>query len=530
MAPSSPQPQARQAASASRRAGVIPVERWFWFLAEENAQGIALPVTLLFALLVRWCVALHGYSGQGSPPIYGDYEAQRHWMELTVHLPPSQWYFYDLSYWGLDYPPLTAFQSWACGWVAHLINPSWVALDQSRGIETHTSKLFMRSTVLVLEALIYVPAVVLLLQSRQIQANWIAKQAAIFSVLLQPCLILIDHGHFQYNAVMLGFLVWTVYFAAREQYLVMAACFCCSLMFKQMALYFAPAVFAFLLAKCFRSPYGVRLFVQLGLVVIVTFGVMLLPWMGSSAQLQQILFRVFPVARGLYEDKVANVWCAANVAVKLRSMFAAPVLLRLAAAATSVAFAPSCIHLFLAVKRAVSGQALVAADAVKLLCYALVNCSLAFFLFSFQVHEKSILLPLAPALLLIHEEPWAVNWFVQVALFSMYPLLFKDGLQIPYWVMAVGWSMLRSCPACPADKRTPLAVLNAQWVSTLVMVAIHVANMYVPPPPSLPDLYVVLNVVFSCTMFVLFFAYFNYRQLTLSLVRVRTTRSKKKDN
>ncbi|KAJ2044124.1 Glucosyltransferase-like protein, partial [Coemansia sp. S155-1] len=126
--------------------------------------------------------------------------------------------------------------------------------------------------------------------------------------------------------------------------------------------------------------------------------------------------------------------------------------------------------------------------------------------------------------------PWAVNWFVQVALFSMYPLLFKDGLQIPYWVMAIGWSMLRSCPACPADKRTPLAVLNAQWLSMLVMVAIHAANMLLPPPPSLPDLYVVLNVLFSCAMFVLFFAYFNYRQLTLALVRVRATRSKKKDN
>lgn len=24
-------------------------------------------------------------------------------------------YFYDLPYWGLDYPPLTAYHSWICG-------------------------------------------------------------------------------------------------------------------------------------------------------------------------------------------------------------------------------------------------------------------------------------------------------------------------------------------------------------------------------------------------------------------------------
>lgn len=47
--------------------------------------------------------------------MHGDFEAQRHWMELTIHLPPTKWYFYDLQYWGLDYPPLTAYHSWLLG-------------------------------------------------------------------------------------------------------------------------------------------------------------------------------------------------------------------------------------------------------------------------------------------------------------------------------------------------------------------------------------------------------------------------------
>lgn len=44
------------------------------------------------------------------------------------------------------------------------INASWFALDTSRGIETATSKLFMRSTVFVSEALIYIPAVLVFCQ------------------------------------------------------------------------------------------------------------------------------------------------------------------------------------------------------------------------------------------------------------------------------------------------------------------------------------------------------------------------------
>ena len=38
------------------------------------------------ALLVRWGVSLWPHSGQGKPPLYGDYEAQRHWQEVTTNL------------------------------------------------------------------------------------------------------------------------------------------------------------------------------------------------------------------------------------------------------------------------------------------------------------------------------------------------------------------------------------------------------------------------------------------------------------
>ena len=51
------------------------------------------------------------HAGQGNPPMHGDFEAQRHWMEVSVSLPPREWYVNgtdnNLQYWGLDYPPLT---------------------------------------------------------------------------------------------------------------------------------------------------------------------------------------------------------------------------------------------------------------------------------------------------------------------------------------------------------------------------------------------------------------------------------------
>jgi hypothetical protein len=47
---------------------------------------------VLFAVALRVFVGLGGHSGRNSPPMYGDFEAQRHWMELTTALPSNAWY------------------------------------------------------------------------------------------------------------------------------------------------------------------------------------------------------------------------------------------------------------------------------------------------------------------------------------------------------------------------------------------------------------------------------------------------------
>lgn len=105
--------------------------------------------------------------------------------------------------------------------------------------------------------------------------------------------------------------------------------FCLALGFKQMALYYSPAVFAFLLGRCFTEKNGLVLFVKLGISVIATFALLFSPWLGSFDNIKQVFVRIFPVARGLYEDKVANVWCAINVVIKLRQIMSVESTVRL---------------------------------------------------------------------------------------------------------------------------------------------------------------------------------------------------------
>ncbi|KFM83411.1 Dolichyl pyrophosphate Man9GlcNAc2 alpha-1,3-glucosyltransferase, partial [Stegodyphus mimosarum] len=152
---------------------------------------------VLLSIIVRWAVSRFPYSGAGKPPMYGDYEAQRHWMEITVNLPVNEWYKNstknDLLYWGLDYPPLTAYHSMICGYLAKWLNPDWVALYTSRGYESYHHKIFMRSTVLAADLLFYIPVI---LYWTFIRRPFKLRDKAIAACLclLYPGLILIDHG------------------------------------------------------------------------------------------------------------------------------------------------------------------------------------------------------------------------------------------------------------------------------------------------------------------------------------------------
>jgi len=125
--------QAIVTAADGSKSPAFPLASFFWPARGGVSQWIVLPVILLIVGLFRWSTALWPYSGtlfcvvdftnsnvfQGfqAPPMHGDFEAQRHWLEITTHLPASQWYFYDLEWWGLDYPPLTAYHSWLLGYM-----------------------------------------------------------------------------------------------------------------------------------------------------------------------------------------------------------------------------------------------------------------------------------------------------------------------------------------------------------------------------------------------------------------------------
>ncbi|KAH8281838.1 hypothetical protein KR054_003192 [Drosophila jambulina] len=451
--------------------------------------------TACLGLAVRSIISLYSYSGFNTPPMHGDYEAQRHWQEVTVNLDVGEWYTNssnnDLMYWGLDYPPLTAYHSYIVGRIGKAIDPRFVELHKSRGFESPEHKRFMRSTVVAADILAYLPAllaVCLCLDKSSLSND---KLFLFMLMVTYPGQILIDNGHFQYNNISLGLAAAAVAAILGGRLSLASFFFTLALNYKQMELYHSLPFFAFLLGECVnQKSFGafVARLSRIGAIVLATFGVLWSPWLGSLHRALGVLQRLFPVARGVFEDKVANVWCAINVVWKLKKHLLNDQMALVCVGCTLIAALPTNIALFRT--RSKLGFLL-----------ALFNTSLAFFLFSFQVHEKTILLAALPALFLLKWWPNEMLLFLEVSVFSMLPLLARDELLLPALVSTVTFHLIFKCLR---PERS-----NVANISNVVMIVIVAASLLIPAPERFPDLWPLIISVISCGHFFLFFVWGN---------------------
>jgi len=544
---------------------------------------------LVCVIILRLLVALHPHSGQdnyhGSKTSYGgDYEAQRHWMELTLHVPLREWYTHDVQYWGLDYPPLTAYVSYLCGYVSHsLVGAESVALYTSRygTLETptllytdttytnirsiqYTHKAFMRLTVVFLEIVIFFTIVVILAKRLSVittitTTNRIMFRFILLSTLMQPSLILIDHGHFQYNNVCLGLSLWAIHYMTQSMTQFYPSClmgsifFCLALNFKQMTLYYAPAIFFYLLGRCFNHPIrhvglvnnrplsfyvqtltiSMKRIFMLGISVLFTFFILWYPFVyyrdSSTTTVVESIFtivqRLFPFQRGMFEGKVANIWCTLSIRpISIRSRIPTQYQPLAALIVTSILIVPFCIVLFylglsVPLIEQPTNTTNLSRQHVKTLLWGCTGTALSFFLASFQVHEKSILLAMTPASLFICEYPSFILWLSGVAVWSMWHLLNVDRLSIAYSACGLLFYVIL-LPVLQLEKienrprQTDIwnvlgsyASFGRRWmymifISTIIlMILLHVAELVYIPPSHMPDLFPMIWSITGCAMF-----------------------------
>ncbi|RYG43536.1 hypothetical protein EON68_00255 [archaeon] len=389
--------------------------------------------------------------------------------------------------------------------------------------------------------------------------RWMRAGASAFIVACCPALLVIDHGHFQYNNVSLCAALVGMLAAAHDHGALAALAFTLALNYKQIALYYAPAFFVVLLAaavargtaslraRCCaaRAPAPARSRMPtpwlstlttvacLGAIVLGVTAALWAPFCVRQAAGQcghgvsVVLHRLFPFNRSIFEDKVSNIWCALDPLLRWRARIYAGVpgvrsTVSAVCAATTLLLASPALRTLWRTARTPPPAAR-ASPAASLRTTSLLlgfsNVSLAFFLAAYQVHEKGILFPLAPLLLCAAHVPAYAAWFNSMALFSMWPLLAKDGLLVPAAAVYTLYALL-AAPAPLWRTRAfarEAALLCAWWsrdgahsnprtahhtahrtahvlrvgccASLAAVAACAAASLLLTPPRTLPDLF-----------------------------------------
>jgi alpha-1,3-glucosyltransferase len=156
---------------------------------------------------------------------------------------------------------------------------------------------------------------------------------------LNPVLVLIDHGHFQYNTVALGLTIFAIILYKKEQYFFGSVLYVLAINFKQISLYYSLTFFSFIIGKSLssRNPY---LIVSCASAVLLTQFLLLLPWLSSSADFLSLMHNIFPIHRGLYQLKVSSFWCISEPIFKYQLRFSQEFLVQLTSVVTVASSIP----------------------------------------------------------------------------------------------------------------------------------------------------------------------------------------------
>ncbi|KAJ2778536.1 glycosyl transferase [Coemansia javaensis] len=464
-----------------------------------------------------------------------DFEVHRNWLAITASLPLREWYYEARSEWTLDYPPLFAWFEWALAHAARLWDPRIVAVD-NLGYAAASCVAFQRLTVLVSELVLFAALRRALRALARIRPGPPAQaQIAAALVFLSPGFLLVDHVHFQYNGFLLGVLVYSLALALEGRDLGAAAAFAALLCLKHIFVYVAPAYFVYLLRHYVfggRGGAAQRLarLARLAAVVCAVLCAALGPFV-ALGQARQLAARLFPFRRGLCHAFWApNAW-ALYVAAD-RALAAALQLARPGArpppphaatrglvgdtrfavlpdvpplatlAATLAALAPACAVLLR--RRRPCGP-------VQLV-QAVVLCAHAAFLFGWHVHEKAVILVLAPLGLLVAAAPsprvLRMHAVLSVAgFYALLPLLFgAQELPIKAAVLLL-WALcslalLRAGPASAwACLTRPERLYIAGHVPLFALAELVAPSLFARRLPFLPlalvSVYTALGVVYA---------------------------------
>jgi alpha-1,3-glucosyltransferase len=145
--------------------------------------------------------------------------------------------------------------------------------------------------------------------------NYFKFYIMLFILLVSPIFIIIDHGHFQFNQVIHGLFIFSIYFLYKGNIFFGISFFILCINFKQMGLYYSIPIFLYIIKDTLNLSNNnifqfIFYIIKYTIYVIFTFILIWAPWI-LIKNIEDVITRIFH-KWDIKERKVANFWYLLN--------------------------------------------------------------------------------------------------------------------------------------------------------------------------------------------------------------------------
>lgn len=161
--------------------------------------------------------------------------------------------------------------------------------------------------------------------------------------LAAPPFIMVDYGHFQYNCVSLGLTVLAIVLLFSEHISASAILFTLAVHHKQMSLYHSLSFAAYMFGTVVMKRGDLLTTFRVGTVILSTIGLM---WLPFGDYWTFVFQRIFPLKRGVFEDKVGTFWYVLDRFIPIKGVYPDNTIAELCAISTVLLLLPSTFHHF----------------------------------------------------------------------------------------------------------------------------------------------------------------------------------------
>ncbi|OII74651.1 uncharacterized protein cubi_00204 [Cryptosporidium ubiquitum] len=244
-------------------------------------------------------------------------------MAITFNKPIKEWYYEETSIWTLDYPIFFAYFECALGFLANKFDPKILVLSKEPYF-TKKTLIFQRLSVIITELISLVPPIILICKTKS-KSETSSLYLSLFCTIFNASLVMVDHIHFQYNGLLMGILLLSIYLT--NNYPILSALVFTFLVFtKHFFIVLAPLWFIFLLNTCVKRSEGKpKTFIKSSLKVlsaVLSVSAFAIAPIIINGQIKQFFSRLFPVSRSfIHFLPASNLYTLYAIADKLLAKF-----------------------------------------------------------------------------------------------------------------------------------------------------------------------------------------------------------------